>query len=48
MLKVVKAMSENQQANEFALSGDAVQEAEQDGQGTLKEHFQELRKRLLY
>ena len=48
MLKVVKAMSENQQANKFALSGDAVQEAEQDGQGTLKEHFQELRKRLLY
>ena len=41
-------MSENQQANKFALSGDAMQAAEQEGQGTLKEHFQELRKRLLY
>jgi len=49
MLKVVKAMSENRQANDLVTADNEAREVtEQEGQGSLKEHFQELRKRLLY
>jgi len=41
-------MSENRQVNEVTTVNAEMQEAEQAGQGTLKEHFRELRKRLLY
>ena len=41
-------MSENQQENKLNVAENELNAAEQEGQGTLKEHFQELRKRLLY
>jgi sec-independent protein translocase protein TatC len=41
-------MSENQQESKLNVAENELNAAEQEGQGTLKEHFQELRKRLLY